>query len=258
MTAKEYLRSYKGSMYNFQEVCQIVGDLYKVRHDEEATEDYYDRILSSDIRYGKWEEEHQEWKGLHQKYGALDREPEYIRYKGEIDRYAASNIREELLKVVRADKSFEYITCLLLGQPSCEIDALEIERNIREELSRELEASSKRVVELENLLNTFSKEIDASNQSNTKEIERKDRTMKVTTDVLEDILRQLDVDRNKTDGTKIAKFISYITGFSVNTIRQRFSNKEELTNSHREEIEKVNKLLKDINLEITITYNKQR
>lgn len=86
----------------------------------------------------------------------------------------------------------------------------------------------------------------------------KGRTMKITTDVLVELLNKTGINENNSDKTKIAKLISYITGFSENTIRQRLSNKEELTSNHKDEIERINKILSGLNTGISIKYNKNR
>lgn len=84
------------------------------------------------------------------------------------------------------------------------------------------------------------------------------RTMKITTDVLVELLNKTGINENNSDKTKIAKLISYITGFSENTIRQRLSNREELTSKHKDEIERINKILSGLNTGISIKYNKNR
>lgn len=84
------------------------------------------------------------------------------------------------------------------------------------------------------------------------------RTMKVTTDVMVEILGKLGINQNTADKTKMAKLISCITGYSMNTVRLRLTNREELTKSHKNEVEKINKILHDINASLLIKYNKKR
>ncbi|OAV72231.1 hypothetical protein Barb4_00019 [Bacteroidales bacterium Barb4] len=81
-------------------------------------------------------------------------------------------------------------------------------------------------------------------------------TMKVTTQVMEILLKKSGVDSSNADKTKIATFISYITGNSENTIRTHLSKHDEFTSAQKDEIEKVNKMLKDLNIEETLKYNK--
>lgn len=85
------------------------------------------------------------------------------------------------------------------------------------------------------------------------------RTMKVTTDAMVEMLKKLNVKKgNNADATKISELISYITGYSSETIRQRLSNTEELTKRHKREVDKINRLFSELNLDITIQYNKLR
>ncbi len=84
------------------------------------------------------------------------------------------------------------------------------------------------------------------------------RTQKVTTDVLLAILQQTGISAISDDKTKMARLIAYLTDFSEEKIRQRLSNTEELTSYHREEVETINKILAELNGNISIKYNKQR
>ena len=83
------------------------------------------------------------------------------------------------------------------------------------------------------------------------------RTMKVTSDTVFLLLKELKAIQN-TDNTVIAAFINYLTGFSSEKIRQRLSNTEELTISHKKEVEFVNELLSKLNINNSLTYNKRR
>ncbi len=84
------------------------------------------------------------------------------------------------------------------------------------------------------------------------------RTLKATTDVLLAILQQTGISAISDDKTKMARLIAYLTDFSEEKIRQRLSNPEELTSYHREEVETINKILAELNSNISIKYNKQR
>lgn len=83
------------------------------------------------------------------------------------------------------------------------------------------------------------------------------RTMKVTSDTVLLLLKELKVTQS-TDNTAIAAFTNYLTGFSAEKIRQRLSNTEELTSKHKTEVEFVNELLSKLNINKSITYNKNR
>ena len=81
------------------------------------------------------------------------------------------------------------------------------------------------------------------------------RTMKVTTDVLVELLKKTGIFANN-DNTIIARLISYLTDFSEEKIRQRLSNtSNDLTSYHKEEIETINEILKDLKTNISIKYN---
>jgi hypothetical protein len=84
------------------------------------------------------------------------------------------------------------------------------------------------------------------------------RTQKVTTDVLMLLLQKSGISATSDDKAKMARLISYLTDFSEEKIRQRLSNTDELTSYHREEIETVNKILAELNCDVSIKYNKQR
>ncbi len=84
------------------------------------------------------------------------------------------------------------------------------------------------------------------------------RTLKATTDVLMLLLEKSGISAGSDDKAKIARLIAYLTDFSEEKIRQRLSNPEELTSYHREEVETVNKILAELNSNISIKYNKQR
>jgi hypothetical protein len=83
------------------------------------------------------------------------------------------------------------------------------------------------------------------------------RTLKVTTDVLIAILKKAGIYPNN-DNTKIARLINYLTDFSEEKIRQRLTYPDELTSFHKEEVGTINKILSDINTNISIEYNKKR
>ena len=83
------------------------------------------------------------------------------------------------------------------------------------------------------------------------------RTMKVTSDTVLLLLKELKATQS-TDNTVIAAFANYLTGFSTEKIRQRLSNAEELTTSHKKEVEFVNELLSKLNINNSLTYNKHR
>jgi len=106
-------------------------------------------------------------------------------------------------------------------------------------------------------INLFKQNIQSDEEDTETQKNAQKRTLKVTTDVIIALLKEAGYVANN-DNTKIARLISYLTGFSEEKIRQRFSYPDELTSYHKEEVEIVNKILADINSQISIKYNKQR
>jgi hypothetical protein len=84
------------------------------------------------------------------------------------------------------------------------------------------------------------------------------RSQKITTDVLLMLCNRAGITTAAADKTKIARLVSYLTGFSEEKIRQRLSNPDELTSYHKEEIQQINKIFSDLNCDISIKYNKRR
>jgi hypothetical protein len=166
MRAKEYLRTHQKSMYYFEDVKQVINDLYNIRHDKEATVDYYDRILISDIRYDQYTVDYEKYDNLGREFGYCGLpEVEYTHYTDEIDIDYALCVREELLKVVQDDKSFEYIFHLLNKQ-STDVTQHEIDVAIREELNDELISANKQILELEQRLKEPISKSKSENTSN--------------------------------------------------------------------------------------------
>lgn len=245
MKAKEYLRVYQKTLPYRAEIEIIVSDLYGIRHDYEATKDYYERVLQSDNRADTWKDEHLEWESLHRKYGASEKEPIFSKFEGEVEYEDAASIREQLFKVVESDKSFGYISYLLLKKQDNFPDQQNIETYIREEMLEELKMKDEYIQTLEQKYEEL-REIKSSKNN-------EDRTLKVIIEVILMLFKRLD-SFSSADNTKTSKLISYLTGFSPNTIRAQLSNTEKLSASHQKEIEIVNKLLKDSNIYESISY----
>ncbi|WP_295936148.1 hypothetical protein [uncultured Alistipes sp.] len=221
MKAKEHLKLYKTTIDTSPEISRLIDELSEIRHDKEATQQYYYRNLAQDPQ----DADYQEWLELHKEFGALALEPDQ-----------PITVKQELLKVIGNDDSFGFITALLTSQePTPEI----IYKSLLEELM------------LSQPVNVDSSDVDERSTDV--------RTMKVTTDAIVEMLKKLNVIKgNNADATKISELISCITGYSSETIRQRLSNTEELTKRHKREVDKINQLFSELNLDITIQYNKLR
>jgi hypothetical protein len=98
---------------------------------------------------------------------------------------------------------------------------------------------------------------ETTEKENSEKNDRK-RTQKVTTDILMSLLQKTGIGFASNDKAKMARLISYLTGFSEEKIRHRLSNTDELTSYHGEEIENINKIFSELNCNISIRYNKQR
>jgi hypothetical protein len=78
----------------------------------------------------------------------------------------------------------------------------------------------------------------------------------VTTETIFLLLKKIKVTQN-ADNTSMAAFISYLTGFSMQRIRQRLSQMDELKLANKVEVDEVNKLLNKLNISESITYSKR-
>jgi len=235
MTAKEYLREYPDTISNFDEIKRVIYGLYEFRNDKEKTSKHYRLILQSDNRYQEWMNEHEEWS-VYNNLGWEEFEYDEPVYK--------PNFKEELLRVIEEDVSFFYLFQFLTNKQDNIPTQQEIEKAIYEETAKELKYAEMRIFELEVILEDCIKEKSSI------------RTMKVTTDVLEEILKMIGVTAANAQITKISELVSYLTGFSKHTIRQRLTKPEGYTSHQGEEIDKINKLLKDLKIKISIEYNK--
>jgi len=263
MRAKEYLRINQRAMYYFDETNRVIRDLYDIRNDKEMTQDYFERILQSDIRYAEKMKENEVYKEYGQPmlefedskvdyYDATFRYNEY-----EVDKSRVEHVREELKKVIRDDKSFGYLFHLLSKQDNFPTQHEIVEAILEEGILEKLHFAEKRIVELEEKLEEYRKNIELyseqPNEINTSKKIRNHRTMEVTTNLLLEMLKNINVNKTSIDATKISDFISYITNYSNETIRQYMSkHSNELTIRQAEEIKKINQLLKDINANISI------
>lgn len=137
MRAKDFLKNRKKVMFYYDEVDKIVNDLYDIRLDREATELYYEQILWPEVRFSNWQEEHEEWLNTCSEHGFGLEEPEYVKNKWEINIDDAFGIREQLLEVVKDDKSFGYIAYLLSKEDGKKPNQQEIEEAIYEEQKNE-------------------------------------------------------------------------------------------------------------------------
>lgn len=84
--------------------------------------------------------------------------------------------------------------------------------------------------------------------------DEKGRTQRVIIQLLYAIFQKFSVTAN-ADNAPLAKLFGYIGGYSSEKVRQLLSSLR-LTSSHRNEVNKVNQMLKDVNCGISITIDK--
>lgn len=235
MKAKEYLERHKKVLSHFDDLNHILDDLYWIRHDRVLTKKYYDQFLSTTVLSA----EYAAWQELHKEYGALCLEPEHF-----------TEIGEQLLQAVKDDVSFGYIKNLLSPQDE-QPSQQQIEQAIIEDLTSSLKTAHESISDLESQPTCVvpAEKEESSDQSG--------RTMKVTTIVLLEILKKLDITRVSSNATTISELISYLSGYSHHRVRQWLSSSylEVLSaKAHKKEVDRINQLLRDLNLDITIEY----
>jgi len=110
MRAKEYLSQNQQTVKHLVDVKRIIKDLMPLRLDKEATDDYYNKILSADIR----RQEYLLQKDLYDKNNAMQLEaPVPQTYPDEIPIETIAEIRESLFQAIKEDSSFGYLFYIL-------------------------------------------------------------------------------------------------------------------------------------------------
>ena len=110
MRAKEYIEQNKSSINHLDEVKRIIDELLPLRMSKEKTDEYYNNVLSADIRLRNYLLQ----KELYEKKNAMQlEEPSFVEIPNEIPTDHISEIRETLFQVIRTDESFGYLFFLL-------------------------------------------------------------------------------------------------------------------------------------------------
>lgn len=78
------------------DIRRVLGDLYKIRNNEDFTKNYYDSYLNADYRFD-----------------CLDERKDFVYNPGEIYRNRSSSFRGCLLEIIKDDPSFGYLYHLL-------------------------------------------------------------------------------------------------------------------------------------------------
>lgn len=110
MRAKEYIEQNRPTIKFVDYVERVINDLTPLRLDKDATVDYFNRILASDIRRQNYLLQ----KDLHKNNNAMQlSEPELKPCDDEYPIEIAADLRESIFEVIRDDKSFGYLFFLL-------------------------------------------------------------------------------------------------------------------------------------------------
>ena len=110
MRAKEYIEQNKDNIHHLEEVRRIITELLPLRMSKEKTDDYYNNVLSADIRLRNYLLQ----KELYEKKNAMQlEEPSFVEIPDEIPTDCISEIRETLFQIIKNDESFGYLFFLL-------------------------------------------------------------------------------------------------------------------------------------------------
>ena len=103
MRAKEKLIAQADKLAYAKEIDKILSDLLPLRLDKEATEDYYNNVLTPDIRKQNYDLQLK----MHERKNAMQIEiPTEEHYQEELSLDIAKEIRKELFNIISEDKSF--------------------------------------------------------------------------------------------------------------------------------------------------------
>ena len=110
MRAKEKLIAQANKLAYATDIKKILSDLLPLRLDKEATEDYYNNVLTPDIRNQNYVLQLK----MHESKNAMQSEiPIEEHYNEELSEDTAKEIRKELFYIISEDNSFGYLYYLL-------------------------------------------------------------------------------------------------------------------------------------------------
>lgn len=106
MRAKEYIHLNRANIKHIDLVERIISDLSPLRMDKKKTDEYYNKVLSSDIR----KQTYLLQVDLYDKCNAMQQEePRLETFEGEVPYEIAADVREILFQILKEDKSFGYV-----------------------------------------------------------------------------------------------------------------------------------------------------
>lgn len=110
MRAKEYLFVNESKLTYAKEIGNLLEKLSLLRLDKEATEVFYNQVLSSDVHIKNYNYQ----KKMHDSKNAMQQDtPVKENFEGELSIENSSGIRKEMLKVIQQDESYGYLYYLL-------------------------------------------------------------------------------------------------------------------------------------------------
>lgn len=106
MRAKEYIHHNRTNIKHIDLVERIISDLSPLRMDKKKTDEYYNKVLSSDIR----KQTYLLQVDLYDKCNAMQQEePRLETFEGEVPYEIAADVRATLFQILKEDKSFGYV-----------------------------------------------------------------------------------------------------------------------------------------------------
>lgn len=106
MRAKEYIHINRNNIRYIDIIERIISDLSPLRMDKKKTDEYYNKVLSSDIR----KQTYLLQVDLYDKCNAMQQEePRLETFEGEVPYEIAADVRETLFQILKEDKSFGYV-----------------------------------------------------------------------------------------------------------------------------------------------------
>jgi len=138
MRAKEYIAQNSDNIVHLEEVSKVIVDLMPIRHNKHATDEYFNRRLSADIR----RQDYLLRMELYEQGNAMQKEPPTLEeIQDEIPKGISAEVREQLFKVIASDESFGHLYFLLGTEQNAKrknnpIDCLPDEQRIKLAITR--------------------------------------------------------------------------------------------------------------------------
>lgn len=138
MRAKEFIEQNQSSIKYLDDIKRVINELMPLRKNKEATDEYFNQILSADIRRQNYLLQ----KDCFERNNAMQlQKPTLESFANEIPFETASEFRDVLFQVIREDESFGYLFFLLGTEQNSKhksdpIDCIPNSQNIKNALNR--------------------------------------------------------------------------------------------------------------------------